>query len=173
MPPNCFNEDGALEEAERVVLALYDALQWRDAVTVQQILAPDLEWWFHGPPSHQFLMRLLTGSPSAAVDTFQFVPHSVTSFGSTVLSEGCDPTGSITWVHAWTVSDGIITQVKEYFNTSLTVTRIGESSNSTRASSPLDSAGIAPRQVRKCSSVWESSLSNRGGKSVPGLVLAL
>ncbi|KAK4774908.1 hypothetical protein SAY86_009843 [Trapa natans] len=64
-------------------------------------------------------------------------------------------------------------QVKEYFNTSLTVTRIGESSNSTRPSSPLDSAGIAPRQVRKCSSVWESSLSNRGGKSVPGLVLAL
>ncbi|KAK4774473.1 hypothetical protein SAY86_009408 [Trapa natans] len=58
-------------------------------------------------------MRLLTGSPSAAVDTFQFVPHSVTSFGSTVLSEGCDPTGSITWVHAWTVSDGIITQVSE------------------------------------------------------------
>lgn len=158
-----------------MVRTLYEALRARDVVTVQRILAPDLEWWFHGPPSHQFLMRILTGCSS---ESFEFVPYSITSFGSTVLSEGCDTARSISWVHAWTVSDGIITQVREYFNTSLTVTRIGESGNS---SSPSDlavpspsTAGIKPvASLRKCQSVWESSVSNRVGKSVPGLVLAL
>ncbi|KAK6121983.1 hypothetical protein DH2020_044272 [Rehmannia glutinosa] len=37
-----------------------DALNRRDAEAIHKILAADLEWWFHGPPSHQFLMRLLT-----------------------------------------------------------------------------------------------------------------
>ncbi|PKI34425.1 wound-induced protein 1 [Punica granatum] len=126
-------------------------------------------------------MRLLTGSSST--ESFEFVPDSITSFGSTILSEGCDPSRSISWVHAWTVSDGIITQVREYFNTSLTVTRFGEASKSSRsssspsefaASSASSTAGIkSVASLRKCPSVWESSLSDRVGKSVPGLVLAI
>ncbi|GFQ06997.1 wound-induced protein 1 [Phtheirospermum japonicum] len=133
-----------------VVTALYDALSRRDAEVIQQILAPDLEWWFHGPPSHQYLMRLLTGEQES--DGFRFVPHSIAAFGPTVLAEGFDQSRSIAWVHAWTVADGIITQVREYFNTSLTVTRIAE---------------------LHCPSVWVSSLPDRVGKSVPGLVLAI
>ncbi|MFS7957275.1 putative wound-induced protein Wun1 [Helianthus anomalus] len=39
-----------------VVLQLYHALSSRDVDTVQKLLAPDLEWWFHGPPSHQYMM---------------------------------------------------------------------------------------------------------------------
>ncbi|KAG5563694.1 hypothetical protein RHGRI_000034 [Rhododendron griersonianum] len=63
------------------------------------------------------MMRLLTGSSSTS--SFKFVPRSVAAFGSTVLVEGYDRNCSISWVHAWTVTaDGIITQVREYFNTS-------------------------------------------------------
>lgn len=74
-----------------------------------------------------------------------------------MLAEGYDEGRSVSWVHAWTVTDGIITQVREYYNTSVTVTRL---------SSPKITS-----QSGSCQSVWESKLS--GNKSVPGLVLAL
>ncbi|GFP86585.1 wound-induced protein 1 [Phtheirospermum japonicum] len=147
---------------EGVVRALYAALNRRDAQAIQKILAgDDLEWWFHGPPSHQFLMRFLTGEQDS---TFRFVPHSIAAFGPTVLAEGFDQSRSIAWVHAWTVADGIITQVREYFNTSVTVTRIGKTDQS-------DCSSIVSRLSYH--SIWESSLPGRGGKSVPGLVLAI
>ncbi|KAI8031222.1 Wound-induced protein 1 [Camellia lanceoleosa] len=152
----------------RVVLALYEALTSRDVDTVHKLLASDLEWWFHGPPSHQFMMRLLTGTATSDIDSFDFVPHSVTAFGSKVLVEGCDHNCPISWVHAWTVTDGIITQVREYFNTSLTVTRLAN----TGKSSPSDFPSSSITSLH-CPSVWESSLSDRVGKSVPGLVLAI
>ncbi|XP_028782260.1 wound-induced protein 1-like [Neltuma alba] len=138
---------------KKLVLTLYDALNSGDSETVVGIVASHLEWWFHGPPSHQFLMRLLTGHPSSS-HTFRFLPQSIASFGPTVVVEGCDPSRSISWVHAWTVADGIITQVREYFDTSLTVARFGHSNSSD-------------------DSLWESTVSNLVGKSVPGLVLAL
>lgn len=165
--PELANSQTELEESnpnnQRVVLALYDALSSRDVDTVTKLLAPDLEWWFHGPPSHQFMMRLLTGTDTSSSDTFQFSPQSFHTIGSTVLVEGCNPDLSISWIHAWTVTaDGIITQVREYFNTSLTVTRFGNAGKSAISIAPLH-----------CPSLWESTLSNWGGKSVPGLVLAI
>ncbi|PSS32505.1 Wound-induced protein [Actinidia chinensis var. chinensis] len=115
------------------------------------------------------MMRLLTGSAtSSSTQSFEFVPLSVAAFGSTVLVEGCDHARSISWVHAWTVTHGIITQVREYFNTSLTVTRFGN----TDKSSPSDFSSSRITALH-CPSVWESSLSNLVGKSVPGLVLAI
>ncbi|CAN1165074.1 Wound-induced protein 1, partial [Linum perenne] len=138
-----------------VVLSLYEALSSRDVETVTKILAPNLDRWFHGPPSHQFLMRLLTQEIS---ESFEFVPKSIAPFGSIVIAEGCDSEKGIYWVHAWTLTDGIITQVKEYFNTFLTVTRFKVNSRS---------------KSKLSSTVWESSLSNLVGKSVPGLVLAI
>ena len=152
------------------VRALYEALNSRDVDSVHRLLSPDLDWWFHGPPSDQFLMRLLTGAAAADDDSsppFRFEPQSLAALGpAIVVAEGCDSDRSIAWVHAWTVTDGIITQVREYFNTSLTVTRLGNSSPSDLSST----AGIASHH---CPSVWESSLSSRVGKSVPGLVLAI
>ncbi|XP_006300021.2 senescence associated gene 20 [Capsella rubella] len=106
-------------------------------------------------------MRMLTGGVSPS---FEFVPLSVVSFGSTVIAEGCDAATSVSWIHAWTVANGIITQVREYSNTSLTVTRIGNVVAGRR------SPEIAPSH---CPSVWESQFSGRAGKSVPGLVLAI
>ncbi|KAI8540172.1 hypothetical protein RHMOL_Rhmol09G0241300 [Rhododendron molle] len=171
------NSHDMLEESsrlnERVVLTLYEALSTRDGETVHKLLAPDLEWWFHGPPSHQFMMRLLTGS-SASSPSFEFVAQSIAAFGPAVFVEGCDPTRSISWVHVWTVKDGIITQVREYFNTSLTVTRLGNTAQSlTPCSSSISSSSSSSpnNNPLHCPPVWESSVSDQVGKSVPGLML--
>ncbi|KAE9451537.1 hypothetical protein C3L33_16563, partial [Rhododendron williamsianum] len=168
------NSHDMLEESsrlnERVVFTLYEALSSRDGDTVHKLLAPDLEWWFHGPPSHQFMMRLLTGS-SASSTSFEFVAQSISAFGSAVFVEGCDPTRSISWVHVWTVKDGIITQVREYFNTSLTVTRLGNTAQSLTPCSSSISSSSPNNNPLHCPPVWESSVSDQVGKSVPGLML--
>ncbi|KAL0003461.1 hypothetical protein SO802_017242 [Lithocarpus litseifolius] len=195
------NSQEILEESDssnqRVVEALYEALSSRDVATVHKLVAPDLEWWFHGPPTHQYLMRLLTGASSDTSSggrnnlknkrqdsSFRFAPQTIVSFGPTVLAEGCDHARSIAWVHAWTVTHGVITQIREYFNTSLTVTRFGDStatatnsdpsspsaSDYESASPPSSTAEITPLH---CPYLWESSVSDRVGKSVPGLVLAI
>ncbi|KAK8517180.1 hypothetical protein V6N13_092466 [Hibiscus sabdariffa] len=162
------------DKNQAVVLALYAALNTRDVDAVHRILAPDLEWWFHGPPTHQFLMRLLTGASHDGSFRFEFDPLSLTTFGSTVIVEGCDHSRSNSWVHAWTVTDGIITQVREYLNTSLTVTRLGNPSQSPPSDyNPSSSSSTVEITSLHCPSVWESSFSSRVGKSVPGLVLAI
>jgi ketosteroid isomerase-like protein len=172
--PELANSQASLEEQEpneRVVTALYKALSSKDFDEVQRLLAPDLEWWFHGPPNHQHLMRLLTGSSKE--DSFVFVPQSIVAFGSTVLVEGYDKERSVSWVHAWTVTDGIITQVREYFNTSVIVARFGDSKGQGvgGASQTISSPAVTLKSVNKCQSVWESKLCDNN--SVPGLVLAL
>jgi ketosteroid isomerase-like protein len=136
-----------------LVLRLYEALNGRDHAAVHSLLAPDLEWWFHGPPAHQHMMRVLTGGASS----FRFAPRTVEAFGSTVIAEGASAAGegkAAYWVHAWTVgSDGVITQLREYFNTDLTVTR------------------LAAAAASKC--VWQSRRPDSARNSLPGLVLAL
>jgi ketosteroid isomerase-like protein len=134
-----------------LVLRLYEALNGRDHAVVQDLLALDLEWWFHGPPKHQqHMMRLLTTGGAAAAG-FRFVPRSVDAFGSTVIAESQE--GSVYWVHAWTVGpDGVITQLREYFNTDLTVTSLATAAT-------------------KC--VWQSRRLDSKTNSLPGLVLAI
>ncbi|XVE79875.1 hypothetical protein DITRI_Ditri14bG0092000 [Diplodiscus trichospermus] len=68
---------------ERVVRALYEALNSRDVETVYCFLAVDLEWWFHGSPAHQHLILLLTGS----TEHFIFIPLTAAIFGSLVIVE--------------------------------------------------------------------------------------
>ncbi|PIA58095.1 hypothetical protein AQUCO_00500200v1 [Aquilegia coerulea] len=169
-------QEKILEEEKtniRLVLGLYEALSNRDVDTVHRLLAPDIEWWFHGPPCHQQHMnQLLTGGDTDRDTTsqqqaFLFVPSNITAIGSTVLAEGFDQKRSVSWVHAWTVNtDGVITQIREYFNTSLTVARF-ENQGSSSSSSPS-----IPRSSSSSNKAihWESKLS---GESVPGLVLAI
>ncbi|KAB5538637.1 hypothetical protein DKX38_016170 [Salix brachista] len=104
------------------------------------------------------MMRLLTGEQKDNDVPFQFSPISITSFGNLVIVEGWD-TSSISWVHAWTVTDGIITQVREYFNTSLTVTRLGNQSQPSDFKSKSKSSSTSEISLLHCPSVWESSLS--------------
>ncbi|XP_043723447.1 wound-induced protein 1-like [Telopea speciosissima] len=118
------------------------------------------------------MMRLLTGASSDQL--FVFVPLTFTAIASTVLVEGTDQNHSVSWIHAWTVTtDGIITQVREYFNTSLTVTRFIEnskqSSPSSSASSASASSSSSSSSSFKCQHLWQSKLP----KDVPGLVLAI
>ncbi|KAL3530950.1 hypothetical protein ACH5RR_010272 [Cinchona calisaya] len=86
------------------VTALYEAINAKDVRTVKRLLAPDLEWWFHGPPSQQHLMRFLTGRLDSTdqnnCSLFVFKSLSVVAFGSLVLVEGFHEKNSVTWVHA-------------------------------------------------------------------------
>lgn len=140
--------------SKKVVSDLYKALATRDIDTVHRLVTPDLEWWFHGPPSCQHMMLLLTGTGH---DSFVFEPLSIFAFGSMVFVEGYDDEMrcEFSWVHVWTVTDGIITQVREYFNTGVTVTCFGKHRLPTVSGE----------------SVWKSWLSD--STAVPGLVLAL
>ncbi|KAL5709842.1 hypothetical protein ACHQM5_020479 [Ranunculus cassubicifolius] len=146
----------------KLVLGLYDALSKGEVEKVEKLLDSDIEWWFHGPPCHQqHLLHLLTGG--ATKDSFLFVPSTATLIESIVLVEGFDQKNrAVSWVHAWTVNDnGVITQVREYFNTSLTVAIFDKCSSSSSISSP------AAHHQSIC---WQSKLT---GESVPGLVLAI
>ncbi|CAN0897383.1 Senescence associated gene 20 [Linum grandiflorum] len=73
----------------------------------------------------RLMMRLLTGADNnnreikdqiqiqqALPQSFEFVSKSIASFGSIVIAEGCDSEREIYWIHAWTVTDGIITQCR-------------------------------------------------------------
>ncbi|MED6125656.1 hypothetical protein PIB30_070686 [Stylosanthes scabra] len=149
---------GQLEERnKRVVRDLYKALTSKDTQTLYGLVAQDLEWWFHGPPCHRHhLVPWLTGSSSKAL-----VPDLIVGFSSVVVAEGYDEANLVWWVHAWTVNeDGVVTQVREYVNTALTVTRLGVATSSSQAL----------QNTFKCQSIWKSTLSD---ESVPGLILAI
>ncbi|XP_002468012.2 uncharacterized protein LOC8084018 [Sorghum bicolor] len=173
-----------------LVLWLYEALNARDARRAQELLAPDLEWWFHGPPTRQHMMRLLTGADQRDKSRggggvgFVFSPRSVDAFGSTVIAEGADDARQLYWVHAWTVGpDGVITQLREYFNTDLTVTLL---SGAAASAKKADIAGAPRKQQDAASSsfsspsaaagpkcLWQSRRGDSAHKSLPGLVLAI
>uniref|UniRef100_A0A0E0EGG6 Wound-induced protein 1 n=1 Tax=Oryza meridionalis TaxID=40149 RepID=A0A0E0EGG6_9ORYZ len=130
------DDDDDLEESESeseqqrnqwLVIRLYEAINGRDHGAAHALLAPDLEWWYHGPPASHHMMRLLTGCASPSSSSFRFRPLSVHALPASdvVIAEGV--TGRYHdsyWVHAWTVGNGVITHLREYLNTDLTVTRL-------------------------------------------------
>jgi len=157
------------EKNKRVVRRLYEALGTGDAETVQGILAPDLDWRFHGPPSCQYLMPLLTGV-STHTD-FSFSPYSITALGhNLVVAEGREDE-SVYWVHVWTLAKAgcRVTELREYFNTSVVVTEFNPPSSSS-SSSTL----VGQTQRQRCSvPLWQSHLIKSNANSMPGLVLAV
>ena len=146
----------------RVVIAFYEALQVHNGGRILDLLASeDLEWWFHGPPHEQHLMKLLCGiSPSSIIKTeeFAFVPTNIQSIGNRVFVEGEGKQGTQHenkyWVHVWTIKEGKIVQLREYFNTSLIV--LNQSSN------------LSP-----CNTLWQSQLGQANRKSMPSMILAI
>ncbi|QCE01030.1 hypothetical protein DEO72_LG7g2321 [Vigna unguiculata] len=130
-----------------------------DTNTMHRLLAPDLEWWFHGPPSHRHhLVPHLTATTTTYTKPV-LVPDLIVGFGSVTIAEGFDETNLVWWVHAWTTTaDGVITEIREYVNTSVTVTRLGFHGSDDVVASAM------------CQSVWQSKLSD---ESVPGLILAI
>ncbi|GJZ04286.1 senescence-associated protein 20 [Tanacetum coccineum] len=46
----------------KIMRDFYKVLAARDAKMVQYLLAPDIDWWFHGPAAHKYnLMQVLAG----------------------------------------------------------------------------------------------------------------
>ncbi|KAI6698575.1 hypothetical protein NL676_018694 [Syzygium grande] len=138
------------------VKALYTALALGDSAVVAKLLASDLEWWFHGPPRCQHMMRVLTGESDYSEFTFR--PRSITAIGDECLiAEGWEGAQAY-WVHVWTLENGLITQFKEYFNTWLTVREVS-----------------SPRwEVARASDMlWQSHPRDLLDRSLPGLLLAI
>ncbi|KAI4356101.1 hypothetical protein L6164_000147 [Bauhinia variegata] len=142
---------------KRIVEELYKALLGQGQMDrVANLLASDLEWWFHGPPECQHMMRMLTGETDR--NGFKFEPRSLTAIGDCVIAEGWE--GKAYWVHVWTMKKGMITQFREYFNTWLVV----------RDLRPL---GWPDKQYSMSMTLWESQPRDLYRRSLPGLVLAI
>ncbi|XP_057435322.1 senescence associated gene 20 [Lotus japonicus] len=140
---------------------LYKALLGQEGLTmdtVAKLLASDLEWWFHGPPQCQHMMRVLTGE-TALNKGFKFEPRSVTTIGDSVITEGWE--GQAYWVHVWTLKNGLITQFREYFNTWLVVKDL-------RPPSPR-----TWEDKQDSFTLWQSQPRDLYRRSLPGLVLAI
>ncbi|XP_030466040.1 senescence associated gene 20-like [Syzygium oleosum] len=138
------------------VEALYAALALGDSDKVAKLLASDLEWWFHGPPGCQHMMRVLTGESDYSAFTFH--PRSITAIGDDcVIAEGWEGAQAY-WVHAWTLKNGLIMQFREYFNTWLTVREV---------SSPRWEV------ARTSHTLWQSQPRDRFNRSLPALLLAI
>ncbi|KAJ4970405.1 hypothetical protein NE237_003504 [Protea cynaroides] len=156
-----------------VVEELYGALKSVDTTTVARLVATDLEWWFHGPPRCQYMMRVLTGD---CISTeFSFQPRNVTGIDDRVIVEGWEGV-LVYWVHVWTLHDGLITQFREYFNTWLTVKDVRPSSSSSSSSSPPSSSPWCEVEVVKhdgSTTLWQSQVGDQQNRSLPGLVLAI
>ncbi|CAN0879601.1 Senescence associated gene 20 [Linum grandiflorum] len=137
-----------------------------------QIIASDLEWWFHGPPGCDYMMRMLTGQSS---QQFRFEPRNIEVVGDRVIVEGWEGE-KVYWVHVWTVRDDddddsndgamVITQFREYFNTWLTVKDVTGGGRGRRIVNP------ASTEKEKLT-LWRSQPGDVFERSLPGLVLAI
>ena len=144
-----------------VVIAFYEALQVHNGGRILDLLASeDLEWWFHGPPHEQHLINLLSGMPQSSnnLEEFVFVPMFIQNIGNIVFVEGEGKKRTNHenkyWVHVWTIKEGKIVQLREYFNTSLIV--LNQSPN-----------------LSSCNTLWQSQLGQANRKSMPSMILAI
>ncbi|KAF9597749.1 hypothetical protein IFM89_021236 [Coptis chinensis] len=159
---NLFMEILAIEQEIRnkaTVEVLYKALTRGDTENVASLLASDLEWWFHGPPRCEHMMRVLTGQANNV--EFKFEPRSITAIDGRVIVEGWEGAQAY-WVHVWTLKDGLITQFREYFNTWLTVRDLRSDAGSSQSIWEV-----------KEEMLWQSEPREHLTRSLPGLVLAI
>lgn len=137
------------------VRRLYNAISSGGAGgEVSNIIAGDLEWWFHGPQKCDYMMKKLTGKSSPW--DFKFEPRHVDAVDDHVIVEGWEG-AEVYWVHVWTLKDGVITHFREYFNTWLTVRDVRPLSCSGGGAAPL----------------WQSHPQELPERSLPGLMFAI
>ena len=134
----------------RVVKMVYKALlRGGEKEKIAKVVGKELEWRYHGPPHCQHMMKMLTGESTQK--NFKFRPRRMRSvMGDRLIVEGWEDVGEY-WVHVWRLKDGIITQLREYFNTLLTV--VSEDGNEGR--------------------LWRSTPWARVQGSLPDLVLSI
>ncbi|KAH6769327.1 hypothetical protein C2S51_014663 [Perilla frutescens var. frutescens] len=159
MESNKANSATASPENPKVstVRRLYEALAAGNR-RISDLIASDLEWWFHGPQNCHYMMKTLTGKSSPS--DFKFEPRSIDGVDEDcVIVEGWEG-DQVYWVHVWTLKNGVITQFREYFNTWLTV------------------KDLRRRPVVKCTSgaastLWQSHPQDLAKRSLPELMLAI
>ncbi|CAJ1960507.1 unnamed protein product [Sphenostylis stenocarpa] len=133
------------------VKTVYKALHDGDTEKLAKVVRTELEWWYHGPPRCEHMMRVLTGGSTPK--GFRFRPRRIRAVGDRVMVEGWEGAGEY-WVHVWTLRHGIIAQLREYFNTFITVVlRVSEDGDEAR--------------------LWRSSDRVRVHVSLPDLVLSV
>ena len=136
----------------KTVKMVYKALRGGDIEKLEKLVGKELEWWYHGPPHCHHMMKMLTGESTHK--GFEFRPRRMRAIGDRVIVEGWEGMGEY-WVHVWGLKEGIIAQLREYFNTLITVvTRVSEDGDEAR--------------------LWRSTPWARGqGSSLPDLVIAI
>lgn len=147
-----------------ILETLYRELAHGHTNRVSELLASDLEWWFHGPPKCYHMMKVLTGESTQSLAAFRFEPRSITAFGDCIIAEGWEGAQAY-WVHVWTLKGGVITQFREYFNTWLTVRDLRPHS--------LEHGQFYHHDNLSSSTVWQSQPRDLYRRSLPGLLLAI
>lgn len=136
-----------------LILKLYQSISKEDITSLSSCLSPELDWWYHGPPSHQHMKLLLTGITTCK--TFHFMPNEVFLFGNRVFVEGFGRTINTSWVHIWTIHQNLCVMLREYFNTAIMVTNVTSS-----------------QKEHDVSYIWQSHLARIRDINIPGVVLA-
>jgi len=142
-----------------LIKKLYEAISKEDIVSLKSCLSLELDWWYHGPPGHQHMKFLLTGSTNCK--TYYFNPNEIWIIGNRVFVEGLGRTPNGSWVHIWTVKDNLCVVLREYSNTAIMVTNVAPS---------LDEKNKNHQDVPY---IWQSRLARIRDKNKPGIVLAI
>ncbi|OIV92031.1 hypothetical protein TanjilG_28280 [Lupinus angustifolius] len=137
----------------KTVKTIYKALRDSDTKKLSNLVGTELEWWYHGPHHCQYMMEMLTGK--STLKAFKFKPRRMKVIGDCVIVEGWEEKGEY-WVHLWRFKEGIVDQIREYFNTLITLV-------------VRDYEGGGGREAR----LWRSTSRARVQGSLPDLVLAV
>ncbi len=163
------------EQNESLLRAFYNALAAGNVVLVKALLAPDLELWFHGPRCHQYMSKLLTGSTSFR--SVSLIPASIHANRDRVFVEGRGPAPSraaasgVSWAHIWTVEQGRLVALREYWATAVLVSR---SSSLQRQFTADYCKPVQSRQVLPPSQlVWQSKLWETKHPCTPALIVLI
>lgn len=108
-----------MQDNERILRCFYNALASGNTVLVNSLLAKDLDLWFRGPPFHQHMSKLLTGIFSFRSVTL--IPSSILATRNIVIVGGESVCQEVAWVHIWTVKEGKLVQLQEYWNTAVSI----------------------------------------------------
>ncbi|CAM6038074.1 unnamed protein product [Sphagnum compactum] len=187
------NNDHEKQLLVNLVKRLYDAIRDEDVTTIQALLAPELDWWYHGPYGHQHMKFLLTGI--TRFHTFVFIPDDFWVIGNRVFVEGhglimqelpsaattetslsSSSTARSSWVHVWTVKDKkVLVVLREYVNTAIIVTSVTTPCiNNNTSATPRSSDCINDLSCSDSSeTLWQSSLARTRDENIPGIVLAI
>lgn len=130
------------QENVQIVQDLYAAFGRGDMPAILELLAEDVDWHFVGKPTdvpfagcrkgHQEMIEFFS-IVAQNCDVYEFGPHEVLSFDDRVISLGHERVGvkstgrifETDWVHLFTVEDGKIVRLQEFYDTATMAAAFG------------------------------------------------